>query len=149
MRIHGGTATLLAATVLAGCGSLPSGRDRVVKAPATCQDQTVHIYFDAYSAQVTREGQAVLRQAAAAAKGCRVQSVEVLGLADAVGAPDANLELSKKRADSVTSALARAGLPAAEFKVAAAGQAGATTASGEARPLRRRADVTLRLASPK
>jgi len=149
MRIQAWTAAGLAALTLAGCGSLPAGRDKVVKAPKSCEDQTVQIYFEADSATVTKEGRAVLRQAAASAKGCRVQGVEVLGLADAVGAPDANLELSKRRADAVTAALAGAGLPAAEFNVAAAGQAGAVTAHGEARPLRRRADVTLRLAAPK
>ena len=39
-----------------------------------------------------------------------------MGLADAAGEPDANLELPKRRAQSVTAALAAAGLPAAEFQ---------------------------------
>jgi outer membrane protein OmpA-like peptidoglycan-associated protein len=74
-----------------------------------------------------------------------VASVDVLGLSDAVGAADANLELSKRRAQSVTAALTAAGLPAGEFRVGAAGQAGAVTADGKARPLRRRVDVVLHL----
>jgi hypothetical protein len=41
-----------------------------------------------------------------------------------------------------------AGLPAAEFDKTALGQQGATTAAGDTRPLRRRADVTLRLSNP-
>ena len=72
-------------------------------------------------------------------------SIEVLGLADAAGAPGVNLELSKRRAQSVAAALAANGLPTAEFQVAAGGQDGAVTADGKA-PLRRRADVTLHLA---
>ena len=39
-------------------------------------------------------------------------------------------------------------LPAGEFDLAAAGQQGAVTQDGEARPLRRRADVTLELTKP-
>jgi hypothetical protein len=48
----------------------------------------------------------------------------------------------------VTAALASARLPAAEFRVAAAGEAGALTPDGKAAPLRRRADVVLHMAQP-
>jgi peptidoglycan-associated lipoprotein len=139
----------VAALVLAlgGCTTIQNARDRIVRAPPRCPDQTVQIYFEADSAEVTNEGRAVIGQAASQAKTCVVKSVEVLGLADAAGAADANLELSKKRAQSVTAALAASGLPAAEFRVAAAGQAGSTTAEGRTAPLRRRADVVLHLST--
>jgi outer membrane protein OmpA-like peptidoglycan-associated protein len=76
-----------------------------------------------------------------------VTGVEVLGLADAVGGDTAsNLQLSKDRARAVTAALESSGLPAAEFKVTAAGQSGATTAGGQAQPLRRRVDVVIHVA---
>ena len=134
----------VAVLALAGCHTL-SGRDRIVKRAPDCPDQRVQIYFEPNSSVVTDEGRAVLVQAAKAAQGCTVKSVHVLGLADAAGAPDANLELSRRRADSVTAALAAAGLPPAEFKVAAAGEAGATNAKGDPRLLRRRTDVVLHL----
>lgn len=140
-------ATLVMA--LGACATVQKARDRLVRAPARCVDQTVQIYFEPDSAELTSEGRAVIRAAADGARGCEVTAVEVLGLADAAGAPDANLELSKRRAQSVTAALASAGLPAAEFKLAAAGQAGSVTADGKAAPLRRRADVTLRLSGRK
>lgn len=130
---------------LAACTTLQKTRDSIVKPTATCVDQTVQIYFEPQSAELTREGKAVINAAANAARGCKVASVEVLGLADAAGAADASLEISKRRAQSVTAALASAGLPAAEFRVAAAGQAGSVTAGGETRPLRRRADIVLHL----
>ena len=104
--------------------------------------------FEADSAEVTDEGRAILAQAASTAKTCKVDRVRVLGLADAVGAPAANMELSKQRVAAVTKALLANGLPAAEFDLTAAGQAGATAADGEARPLRRRADVTIELSAP-
>jgi outer membrane protein OmpA-like peptidoglycan-associated protein len=132
---------------LAGCSSMPMGRARIVKAAPRCVDQTVQIYFEPGAAEVTKEGRAVLAAAAAQSKPCKVVSVEVLGLADASGGADASLELSKRRAQSVTAALTAVGLPAGEFKVAAAGQAGATTTDGKTQPLRRRTDVVLHLAA--
>jgi peptidoglycan-associated lipoprotein len=139
------SAAIILVLGLGGCASGPTGRDRIVKAAPHCVDQTVQIYFEAESAEVTKEGRAVLRAAAAQSKPCKVASVDVVGLADGVGTAVANLELSKRRAQSVTAALTAAGLPVGEFKVSAAGQAGAVTADGAARPLRRRADVVLHL----
>jgi outer membrane protein OmpA-like peptidoglycan-associated protein len=135
-----------AAVLASGCTNMPASREQLVKAPAHCVDQAVQIYFDPDSAELTREGRMVIHQAAGAAAGCRVASVEVIGLADAQGAPGANLELSKRRAAAVAAVLEADGLPAAEFKVGAAGQAGAVTPEGKAAPLRRRADVILHLA---
>jgi peptidoglycan-associated lipoprotein len=143
-----GALALTTLATLSGCSTMGMSHGAVKTAPM-CQEQRVQIYFEPDSAEVTAEGRAVIRQAALSAKGCKVDSVEVLGLADAVGTPDANLDISKRRAQAVTAALAGAGLPAGEFKVAAAGQAGAVTAAGEARPLRRRADVVLHLSAPK
>jgi len=134
----------LAATVaLGGCSTLQGAHARLVRAPSTCVDQAVQIYFEPESAEVTPEGQAVINSAAAGLRRCKLTSIEVLGLADAAGPPQANLELSQRRAGAVSHALAAAGLPAAEFHIAAAGQAGAVTAGGQAKPLRRRVDVTL------
>jgi peptidoglycan-associated lipoprotein len=129
-----------------GCATVQQARARLVKAPPHCVDQTVQIYFAADQAELTPEGRVVIGQAASAARACKVTGVEVLGLADGAGQAGPNLDLSRTRAQSVAAALAANGLPSAEFKVAAAGQAGAITASGQAAPLRRRADVTLRLA---
>ncbi|MES2724304.1 MAG: OmpA family protein [Pseudomonadota bacterium] len=143
-----GAAVLVIAVLGAGCTTM-SARDRIVTREASCGDVTAEIYFEPDSAEVTKEGRAVLRAAADQAKGCQVDKVLVMGLADAAGAPAANLELSKQRASSVTQALAATGLPAAEFDLSAAGQAGSTTTGGDNRPLRRRADVTLKLSTPR
>ncbi len=142
------TALLIVASAVAmtGCQTVRDARDRWVQAPR-CQDQTVQIYFEPDQIEVTPEGRSVIAEAARQSRGCTVQRVTVLGLADATGDPAANLELSKKRAQSVTAALVAAQLPAAEFSVAAAGQAGAVTPDGKAAPLRRRADVTLHMAN--
>jgi outer membrane protein OmpA-like peptidoglycan-associated protein len=133
---------------LAGCATSFSGRDRIVKATPRCADQTAQIYFEPFSAEVTKEGRAVLAAAASQSQPCKVTSVEVLGLADNVGGDvNANLELSKRRAQSVTNALTAIGLPAADFKLNAVGEAGAATSKGESKPLRRRVDIVLHLSA--
>ena len=148
LKTFGALGLAAAALVLAGCETPGGARGRIVQAPPACEDVTVQIYFEADSAEVTDEGRAVLSQAASSAKACKVERVKVLGLADAVGAPAANLELSKQRVASVTRTLIATGLPAGDFDLAAAGQQGAVTQDGEARPLRRRADVTLEMTTP-
>ena len=149
VKTFGVLALAVGAQLLTGCVS-PAGsaRSRIVKTPSACDDVTVQIYFDADSAEMTDEGRAILAQAATAAKTCRIDKVKVLGLADAAGGPAAGMELSKQRVAAVTRALIANGLPAGEFDLSAAGQQGSTVAGGEARPLRRRADVTLELSAP-
>lgn len=139
---------LVAVVGLSACTTMRSARERIVRAPATCQDVSIPIYFEPDRAQLTPEGRRVIAVEAAQAKRCRVQAVRVVGLADAVGDPAANLELSKARAASVTDALIKAGLPPAEFDLTAAGQAGSVTTDGKIQPVRRRADITLKLAKP-
>ena len=143
------TSVLVLALAASGCANTKTTRALIEQAPAACEDITIPIYFEADVSALTPEGRRVIASEAQRAKGCTVESVRVLGLADAVGEPAANLELSKKRAASVADALGKAGLPAASYDVAAAGAAGAVTASGEVRPVRRRADITLKLSKPK
>lgn len=129
--------------LVAGCASnpWPKSRSQVVKTAPSCEDFSVQIYFESKSAELTDEARLVLKSADALATGCKVTSVTVLGLADAVGSQNASLEVSKQRAAAVTRALAKMGYDRVEFEVGAAGDAGATTSDGEARPLRRRADI--------
>lgn len=134
---------LAAAAALAGCAGL-GGREGLVKDPPRCQETTVPVYFEPGSHDLTDEGRAMLAQAASETAGCEIERVVVVGLADAQGAPAANLELSKRRAQTVTAALAAVKLPAAEFRLTAAGEQGAVTAAG-AEPLRRRVDVILQM----
>jgi peptidoglycan-associated lipoprotein len=137
------------AATAAGCTTVRDARDRLVTPAATCEGVTVPVYFEPDQATLTRDGQRVIAAAARQARGCEVKSVKVVGLADAVGDPAANLELSKQRAASVASAISKAGLPAANFDVEAFGQAGSVAPDGSVRPVRRRADITLDLAKPK
>jgi peptidoglycan-associated lipoprotein len=139
-------AAACAELAMGGCAAV-GGRDRIVEAPAACGDIAAQIYFEPNSAELTTEAATLIARAATQAQGCRVDQIRVVGLADAAGAPAANLELSKRRAAAVTAALAANGLPAAEFVLEAVGQDGAVTPEGTA-PLRRRADILI-AAKPK
>ncbi len=141
--------TMLAGLLAAGalglgaCGTM--GERGLVRSTPTCQDFTVSIYFERDSSALTRPARAIINSAASRVRGCQVNAVEVLGLADAVGDPQANLELSGRRTATVTQALEQRGLRGATFRTGAAGEAGAETRAGEIRPLRRRVDITLRV----
>ena len=61
----GRTAVVLMTVVgLSGCSTMEQARARIVRAPARCVDQTVQIYFEADSAEVTKESKAVITAAA-------------------------------------------------------------------------------------
>lgn len=113
--------------------------------PPPCADIAVTVYFERDSVDVSREAAAILKAAAEGAKGCAVRGVELTGLADAVGESAVNLAISRKRAEAVRQALSREGVRSTQFRLLAAGDAGAV-AQGAALPLRRRVDVVIRLA---
>jgi len=130
--------------MLAACHTAPTPGPLIVAAPV-CSDFTISIYFEANSAKVGHDAGALIDAAVKQAHGCAVTGVSVLGLSDAAGDPNANLVLSKHRAREVMKALARRGVTNVEFRLMAAGDTGAETKSGLAKPLRRRADVQFHL----
>lgn len=143
MRVHAHAAAVAALALLAsGCANIGGGYDGpLVAAPDTCVDQTASIYFNRDSAALTADARQVLRLVAAQAESCRFTEVDVYGLSDPVGAPAANVALSERRAQAVTTELARLGFDEVTFKLVAAGEEGAMTETGEIRPLRRRVDI--------
>ncbi len=128
---------VLSGLAVAGCAT-PS---RVARTNL-CEDLKVSIYFDDGSARITRDARQVLVEAAEMRATCALGVVDVVGLADAVGDPQANLALSTQRAKAVTQALG--GLGFGNVRIEAAGASGAATAGGELRPLRRRADLVFK-----
>jgi outer membrane protein OmpA-like peptidoglycan-associated protein len=142
-------AALIGAGLLAGCQSLPKMHmpGPMIHSPPSCADFAISIYFEPGSAAVTPEAQALIRSATGHARRCQVQGIDVVGLADAPGAPDANLQLSKDRAAAVTAALAAHRLEHVEINSTALGDEGAQL-RGERRPLRRRVNVTFHMSAP-
>jgi outer membrane protein OmpA-like peptidoglycan-associated protein len=147
------SAGLIGLVLLAACASEPAPRKggapgAAAPAPAVCADFSFPVYFSS-GAALDPQARAVLAEAAARVRGCRIEKVEVLGLADATGRAGPNMTVSRQRADAVAAALAAAGLPRPAFSVEAAGQIGATTPLGAPEPLRRRAEVVIRAAPPR
>lgn len=108
-----------------------------------CGDLAIGLYFESLSSEISTEARAALKGAARQTRGCHVTGIEVLGLADPVGAMDANQTLSEDRALAVEAALRGLGLTGMTLK--AAGEAGAVTPGGAVTPLRRRVEVILHM----
>ncbi|MEI9964027.1 MAG: OmpA family protein [Caulobacteraceae bacterium] len=131
---------VLAAAALSGCASVDRLRVRGV---SPCRTTTATLYFDAGADDLSPPAQAVVAATAHQLKGCRVQELQLLGLADPAGVPQTNLELSQRRAEHVLAAFVKAGLPVPKYTLTAAGANGSVTASGEVEPVRRRVDVNV------
>ena len=130
-----------AALALSGCASVSNVRDM---AWSPCRhDTTVTLYFDTGQDAVTDIGKQIVAATAKRLRACTVKEIRLLGLADASGAPQTNLDLSKRRADNVLQAFVVAGLPVPKYTLVAAGDKGAVNAEGAAEPVRRRVDVVV------
>ena len=141
-QARGAAAALILAMALGGCGGAAT-RLQIASAPR-CADFFFPIYFAGNSAELTPAAAKVVANAGAHSAGCKVASVEVLGLADYKGPAQPNLELSRQRAERVAGALVKAGLPEPTFRISAIGEAGAYKDDSTPKPLRRRDDVTIR-----
>lgn len=135
------TAAGLAAVTLAGCSSMGGGGDALVAQPDACAPKRFDVYFAENQAVLTDAARTAIGLTATQLQPCQIQTVRVLGLADATGAAEANLTLSQQRALAVVEALEAQGWPAPAFEVGAAGDAGAITPGGVEEPLRRRTEV--------
>ncbi|MDO1559042.1 OmpA family protein [Brevundimonas sp. 2R-24] len=121
-------------------------RADLVREPMACADRVVPVYFADSQAALTPPARQALLTAARELKACPVTAVEIIGLASARGGPEANLRLSEARGAQVAQLLTREGLPQAQ--VMAAGEAGSVNPDGTEEPVRRRAEVLLRVARP-
>lgn len=144
-RLLGAAAAIGVLLATAGCQS--ERHVPMIQAPAACEPFAVSIYFEANAADINSPAAAVLRSAVKRANSCFISRVRVVGLADAAGPTDANLRLSDRRANAVTQALTEMGVTLGVIEVVGAGDAGARDRLGEARPVRRRVDVTFNVAT--
>ena len=141
--MKGLTLILGAALALAGCALTPGVRDRadLVVEPGPCGPQRLEVYFRDGEARLTDAARHAIGLTATQLQGCEIRKVNVIGLADARGAPNANLDLSERRALAVAEALEAAGWPSPVFSLIVAGESGSVTADGASEPMRRRTEV--------
>jgi outer membrane protein OmpA-like peptidoglycan-associated protein len=114
--------------------SLPKAPQPVAAAP--CADFSFPIYFKARSDQLTTPARELILQSAAFVAACPISDIKVVGL-DSEGP-----ELSRRRADAVSRALAEGGYPRVDHGILAAEPAQASQL------LVRKAEVYVHFANP-
>ena len=90
----------------------------VLAACAQPQDAGVRrqlVFFQEWSAAMDQEAQDAVSAAAAVVKANPASPVTVIGYADPEGSPQANREISRARAQVVTDALVKAGIPVGQI----------------------------------
>ena len=110
--------SLVAAAVafsLAACKNLPPPAPAAAPPPAAApapQSKLFIVYFNFDKSDLTADGQKVIDQAVAAYKQTGSARVKVDGYTDLAGTQGYNMGLSKRRADTVSAALVKGGVPA-------------------------------------
>lgn len=138
-------ASLAALMTLEGCAQVRGARSRMsgmlVRQP--CENISTTFYFETGSAELSDPAKQVVAETAKTVGNCQVGELRLVGLADPAGAPAANVELSNRRAQAVLDAFVAQGVNIPRFNIVAAGERGATGASGVVEPIRRRVEATL------
>src|SRR4051812_46922947 len=136
-------ATACAALLLSACGD----RTQAVVAAASPQTQqparNFMLFFTNDRATLTPDGEAVVREAAAAAKANPDAKVTVAGHADSTGNGAYNRVLSQKRAETVREELVKDGLNPASVAVVGRGEDAllVATKDGMRAPKNRRVEI--------
>ncbi len=138
-------AGLAALMALEGCAQMGAARSRVsrIVARQPCENISTTIYFETGSADLSDPAKAIVAETARTVGNCQVGELQLVGLSDPAGAPAANVELSNRRAQTVLDAFVAQGVNIPRFHIVAAGERGATGASGVVEPIRRRVEATL------
>ena len=114
-------------------------------APLASQGRSFRVFFEFDKASLTREGERVVRDAAASYRRTGAARIEVTGYTDLSGTPRYDLGLSKRRAESVRAALVAQGVPAGSITESWRGKQSplVATADGVREPQNRRVDIVL------
>jgi len=123
----------------------PPPQVAVAPAPLASQGRSFRVFFEFDRANLTREGERVVRDAAEAYRRTGAARVEVTGYTDLSGTPRYDLGLSKRRAESVRAALVAQGVPAGSISQSWRGKQNplVSTADGVREPQNRRVDIVL------
>lgn len=116
--------------------------------PAVCVNRDFNVYFDEWKSDLTPEAREALALVQRDLQGCIIGRVRIVGLAGARGDDADNLTVSMARAETIAAALAEGGWPTDHFELVALGEQNAVNAEGDARPMRRRATVSVQATAP-
>jgi|JI10StandDraft_1071094.scaffolds.fasta_scaffold96741_5 peptidoglycan-associated lipoprotein len=132
----------LMSAMLAGCAT-PKADAPAAANPAACPPRQMVFYFGSWETELNAIALEEIKTAQTALKDCVIERVNIVGMAGAPGDVAANVEVSKKRAETVAAALEKAGWPRSAFVVDAKGEDGAITSDGLEAPMRRRVEVSV------
>ncbi len=117
--------------------------------PSACYERSFEIYFERQEDQLNAPAREAIDTVQRQLRGCRIDSVRVLGLAGAAGGPQENFELSARRALYIAEYMEReSGWSRERFQTLAAGEAGSVTADGVNQPMRRVARIHVHASDP-
>jgi len=137
----------LALSVVVGCAEAPPPRPP--RAAAVAEPELAgawyQVYFDTNKVEIDERGQMIVKSVAYVVANTDTTRVTVIGKADRVGAPAANMALSQRRADQVRDALIVAGVPAGRIDTSWAGESkqDVVTANDAAERRNRVVDITV------
>jgi len=117
--------------------------------PSACYERSFEIYFERQEDQLNAPAREAIDTVQRQLRGCRIDSVRVLGLAGAAGGPQENFELSARRALYIAQYMERErGWSRDNIQTLASGETGATTPDGLNEPMRRVARITVHASAP-
>ena len=99
--------------------------------PAEAEAEFLKVYFPSGSARIAADQRGVLDEAVRTFRDGDPYVMIVSGLADTVGAPDANLDLSLRRATAVADALSARGIPIERLQVLGRGNSELAVRTGD------------------
>jgi len=139
--------SVLALLTLSACATGP--QTSASFGPAACYERSFEIYFERFEDQLNAPAREAIDTVQGQLRGCRIDSVRVLGLAGAAGDTQDNLDLSARRALVIADYMERErGWSRSNFVTLAAGEAGATTPEGLNQPMRRVARISVHASDP-
>lgn len=131
---------------LALCPAVPTPAPEPVDFCSQGDTQFV-VYFEWDKSRLTNEAAAVVDQAASIAQACGISGVVLEGHADSSGSASYNVGLSRRRANTVKTALVGRGFQSSNITTAAKGETELVVQTGDGvrEPLNRRTEVIIRL----
>jgi OmpA-OmpF porin, OOP family len=142
-------AVAMFAAALGACETLPGQDAADAFDPAACYEREFNVYFDGADATLSAEAREAIDAVGGALRGCNIQQVRIVGMADAALEAEISEEISVQRARAIRDYMETQFHWAHDkFELRARGDRGAVTDEGLNRPLRSRARVVVNAARP-
>jgi outer membrane protein OmpA-like peptidoglycan-associated protein len=142
------TAAILSALLSACVTPTPAKVAAPTSSLTHCTPQKMVFYFGSWETALNELAQKEITMVQSKLAGCSIDSVQIVGMAGAPGDVEANMDVSRKRAETVADALAAGGWPRDRIAIEVRGEEGSTTADGLIKPMRRRAEVSVAASAP-